>query len=249
MEGTRSGPVSWDEPALKNEAFSYDELERLATASGAVALLAYGLSRRSLPGVLAAAAAVPLAYRALAGRWPSGMEPRRASGDTRGALSGPRGIHVRESVRLEKPVVEVYGFWRRLENLPRFMVNLERVTDLGNGQSHWVAKGPAGTAVEWDAEIISDIHGKLISWRSLPKADIVTAGSVGFEPVRQGQSTQVDVHLQYEPPAGRMGSMVAWLAGREPSQTIREDLRRLKQVLEAGEIARAPAARAGGGVR
>lgn len=246
MEGTRPSAVDWDEHALREGAHSYDELERLATASGAVALLAYGLSRRSVPGMLAAAAAVPLAYRAIAGHWPSALESGRANGDTRSALSGPRGIHVRESVRLEKPIAEVYGFWRRLENLPRFMANLERVTDLGGGRSHWVAKGPAGLTVEWDAEIISDIDNKLISWRSLPEADVATAGSVSFEPVRQGQSTQIAVHLQYEPPAGRVGSMVAWLAGQEPSQTIREDLRRLKQVLEAGEIARTPSGETGG---
>jgi uncharacterized membrane protein len=65
------------------------------------------------------------------------------------------------------------------------------------------------------------------------------AGSVNFDRVRGGHSTQVTVHLQYAPPAGRVGSSVATLLGREPSQTIREDLRRLKQVLEAGEVARA----------
>jgi uncharacterized membrane protein len=70
----------------------------------------------------------------------------------------------------------------------------------------------------------------------LPDADVVTAGSVNFDTVRNGRSTQISVHLQYAPPAGRVGSVVAMLAGREPSQTIREDLRRLKQVLEAGEI-------------
>ena len=97
--------------------------------------------------------------------------------------------------------------------------------------------------VEWDAEIINEIENMLIAWRSLPGSDVVVAGSVNFDRVRGGRSTQVSVHLQYEPPAGRVGASVATVFGREPSQTIREDLRRLKQVLEAGELARAvPAA-------
>jgi uncharacterized membrane protein len=165
------------------------------------------------------------------------------------ALSGDRGIHVREAIRVEKSLAEVYRFWRQLENLPRFMTNLERVTDLGSGRSHWVAKGPAGMAVEWDAEILNEEENRLIAWRSLPGSDVVTAGSVNFDAARNGRHTQVTVHLQYAPPAGRLGALVATVVGREPSQTIREDMRRLKQLLEAGEIAQAVPRDAEGGPR
>jgi uncharacterized membrane protein len=209
------------------------EIERWASLAAATAVLAYGFSRRSAPGVaLAAVAATPFAYRAAAGKWPF------ENGDTRRALSGERGIHVREAVRIERPVSEVSAFWRQLENLPRVFTHLERVTDLGNGRSHWVARGPADLSVEWDAEIINEVDNKVIAWRSLPESDIVTAGSVTFKPVRSGQAAEVSVHLQYEPPAGRAGAMLARIFGREPSQTIREDLRRLKWVMEAGEIPR-----------
>ena len=56
---------------------------------------------------------------------------------------------------------------------------------------------------------------------------------------RGGRGTQIDVDLQYAPPAGRAGAVIASWFGREPSQTIREDLRRLRQLLEAGEVPRA----------
>jgi uncharacterized membrane protein len=150
-------------------------------------------------------------------------------------------VDVLEAVRLEKPVTEVYRFWRRLENLPQFMSHLERVTELDDRRSHWTARGPAGIRVEWDAEIINEIPDKVIGWRSLPDSDVVNAGSVNFETVRAGRSTQVTVRLQYAPPAGRAGAFVATIFGQEPSQTIREDLRRLKQILEAGEIPRTAA--------
>jgi uncharacterized membrane protein len=210
------------------------QVERWASAAAATALLAYGFNRKSGSGAaLAVAAATPLVYTAVAGRWPF------ANGDTRKALGGDRGIHVRESVRIERPVHEIFAFWRRLENLPRVFSHLERVTDLGNGRSHWVARGPANLGVEWDAEIINEVEDKVIGWRSLPDSDIVTAGSVNFKPVGGGQATEISVHLQYAPPAGRAGAIIARMFGREPSQTIREDLRRLKWVMEAGEIPRA----------
>ena len=209
------------------------EIERWVSLAAATAVMAYGFSRRSASGVaLAAVAASPFAYRTLSGKWPF------ENGDTRMALSGGRGIHVRESVRLERPVSDIYSFWRQLENLPRVFTHLEQVSDLGNGRSHWVARGPADLGVEWDAEIINEVENKVIGWRSLPDSDVVTAGSVNFKPVRGGRATDVSVHLQYEPPAGRAGALFARIFGREPSQTIREDLRRLKWVMEAGEIPR-----------
>jgi len=218
---------------------SVSQVERWLTLATATALITYGFSRRSLPGMFLAIAATPIAYRGVAGSWPRLHDS--ATDDTRAALGGVRGIHVREGVRLEKPVAEVYRFWRTLENLPLFMSHLRRVTDLGNGRSHWEAKGPANLKVEWDAEIINDVENRVIGWRSLPGSDVVTAGSVNFTEVRAGRGTQVAVHLQYAPPAGRAGALVASLFGREPSQMIREDLRRFKQLLEAGEIPRAAA--------
>jgi len=215
---------------------SIDALERVAALTTATAVVAYGLSRRNLPGVCLAAAATPLAYRGLSGEWPRVRNGNSTRTGIRTALAGNRGIHVRESVRLEKPIDEVYRFWRNLENLPQFMNYLDALIDLGNGRSRWIAKGPAGTHVKWDAEIINEVENQVIGWQSLPGGDITTAGSVNFDTVRNGRSTQLSVHFQYAPPAGRAGSIIAKAFGREPSQTVREDLRRLKQLLEAGEF-------------
>jgi len=215
-------------------------LQQWAMLATAAAMLGYGISRRSRYGVVLAAAAVPVAYRGVMGQWPlSGDGRPAADGNTRTALAGERGTRVREAIRLERPIGEVYQFWRQLENLPQFMTHLVRVDQLDNGRSHWVATGPGGVNVEWDAEIINEVRDQVIAWRSLPGADVVTAGSVTFAPVRGGRTTQLTVNLQYEPPAGRTGVLVAAISGREPSQTIREDLRRVKQMLEAGEIPRA----------
>jgi uncharacterized membrane protein len=216
---------------------TFERWGSLATGS---ALIAYGLSRRSLPGAWAAAAGTTLIYRGATGHCPFysslGMTSASHGTDTRVALAGNRGINVHESIRIRKPADELYRFWRRVENLPQFMRYLDRVTDLGNGRSHWVAKGPAGATVEWDADVINQVENKLIAWRSLPDSQIVTAGSVRFEPVRDGRETQISVRLQYSPPAGKLGKVFAMLFGREPSRTIREDLRRFKQLLETGEI-------------
>jgi uncharacterized membrane protein len=209
----------------------------LIVIGAGAALLAYGALRRPRSHSWIAAASLPFLYRGFVGHWPEPLAAMRGGEDTKTALGGDRGLHVREVIRLELPIHDVYSFWRHLENLPRFMKHLERVRQDGEGRSHWTAVGPAGLRVEWDAELINDVEDKVIAWRSLPGSDVITAGSVNFDTVRGGRETQVTVTLQYAPPAGKIGAMFAALFGREPSQTIREDLRRLKQMLEAGDIA------------
>lgn len=232
--------VAMDDSLEKRELSVGDAERGLAAAVGTL-LLIVGFSRRSLGGACLAVSAAPLLYKGVTGRWPAALEGLH-SPDTRLALAGARGVHVRESMRFECPAEQVYGVWRRLEELPRLLSHLTRVRETTPGRSRWLAAGPAGLRVEWEAEIVNDIENRLLAWRSLPGGDVVTAGSVRFEPVRGGRSTQVSVHLQYAPPAGKAGAFLASLFGREPAQTIREDLRHFKQLLEAGEIPKATAA-------
>ena len=154
--------------------------------------------------------------------------------DTRRQLGGAGGVHVDEAITVRRPVADVFRYWRNLENLPTFMRHLESVSERDAGVSHWVACGPAGTRVEWDARIINEIDNRLIGWQSLEGSTVATAGSVTFREAPRG--TEVRVHLQYNPPAGRLGAAVAWLFGEEPHLQVREDLRRFKQLIETGAV-------------
>ncbi|MGH9315345.1 MAG: SRPBCC family protein [Vicinamibacterales bacterium] len=166
------------------------------------------------------------------------MRSRRARrDDTRKALGGSAGIVVHESVTIHATPDELYRFWRSFENLPKAMSHLESVTDLGGGRSHWVARAHGLGRYEWEAEIINEEPDKLIGWRSLPGSDVTSAGSVNFDEAEAGRGTRVTVRLQYDPPAGKLGALVARAFGEDPAQQIRKDLRKLKQQLEAGEVA------------
>ena len=146
------------------------------------------------------------------------------------------GVRVDKSVTVNKPRFEVYAFWRNFENLPSFMNHLEKVRQTSETVSHWVAKAPLGRSVEWDAEIINDVPGELIGWRSLPGADVQNAGSVHFRDSAGNRGTEVKVELQYIPPGGALGALAAKLLGENPDHQIESDLRRFKTMLETGEI-------------
>ena len=157
-----------------------------------------------------------------------------------------QGIRVHKSITVNRPADEVYGFWRNFENLPRFMDHLESVQVTGAGRSHWKAKGPAGTSVEWDAETTEDRPNERIAWRSVEGADVSNGGSVRFVRAPGGRGTEIHVEMRYEPPAGKLGALVAKLFGEEPSQQVDGDLRRFKQVLEIGEVVYSEASIASG---
>jgi uncharacterized membrane protein len=144
-------------------------------------------------------------------------------------------IHVTKSVTVNKSPAEVYSFWRQLSNLPQFMSHLESVTVIDNKRSHWVAKAPLGTTVEWDAEITSEIENERLGWKSVEDSQIVNSGVVLFRPTQE-RGTELRVVLTYEPPAGQLGALVAKLFGEEPNQQVADDLRRFKSLMETGTI-------------
>jgi uncharacterized membrane protein len=145
-------------------------------------------------------------------------------------------IRTKRSITVNRPVEEVYAFWRNFENLPQFMRHLESVTVTGENRSHWKAKAPAGKTVEWDADTLEDRPNELISWRSAEGADVFNAGSVRFMRAPGNRGTEVRVELAYDPPLGKFGSKVAMLWREEPGQQVMDDLRHFKQVMETGEI-------------
>jgi uncharacterized membrane protein len=144
-------------------------------------------------------------------------------------------IHVTKSLQINRPAEELYRFWRDFKNLPRVMEHLESVEVTDDRRSRWTARGPAGKAVEWEAEITEDRPNERIAWRSIEGSTVEHSGSVQFT-AAPGRGTFVRVELKYNPPAGLLGAAVAKLFGEEPALQIAEDLRRFKQTMEAGEI-------------
>jgi uncharacterized membrane protein len=192
-------------------------------------------------GRVAAAAAAVLGVTAL-DLLTSQQLSRGAGSDTEGARPRPgKGVTVREAITVASPPDEVYHFWRDFGNLPRFMEHLEAVQVIDDRHSRWRARAPAGTTVEWDAEIVEDRPYELISWRSVERAEVPNQGTVRFRPAPGGRGTEIHVVLQYDPPGGRFGALAARLFGEDPAQQVKSDLRRLKQVLETGEVVQSDA--------
>ena len=161
-----------------------------------------------------------------------------AASQTRNATLSTVGapIHVQKTITIKRTPQEVYEFWRDLSNLPTFMAHLESV-EVSNGVSTWRAKGPLSLSISWQAEVTLDQPGQSIAWRSVEGTkNVPNRGVVRFAPAPGDRGTEVEVELKYEPPVGALGAAIAKLFGEEPGQQIASDLRRLKQVLETGEV-------------
>lgn len=216
--------TGWKHPVNLSEA------GRIATLLGGGALAIAGLRRRSAPGMALAFLGGGLMYSAAA-------QTMRAHRDKAAHLPYQGGIVIERSVLIEKPAAELYAFWRNFENLPCFMEHLLSVTKINEETSRWIARGPAGMHVQWDARIINEAPDQFIAWRSLESTNIDNAGSVHFEPIADGSTTIVRVVLRYDAPGKQLGAAVARLFGEEPGQQVEEDLKRFKQIMETGEVA------------
>ena len=216
-----------------------DNTERLVSGGLGAFLVLNGLKRFSLGGLIEAGIGAALVNRGITGH----CHVYEALGVNRAGEGAPpeeyfhRGIHVEETFTINKPADELFAFWRNFENLPKFMSHLASVTRLDSDgkRTRWVAKGPAGVPVKWDAEIINEEPDSLIAWRSLGGADVDNAGSVRFLDASD-QGTVVNIVLDYIPPAGQVGAFVAKLLGRDAEQLIRKDLREFKRLMETGAI-------------
>jgi uncharacterized membrane protein len=214
------------------------ELEQWVSIAAGAALVVAGLGRRRSAGWTLAALGGMLIHRGVTGHCrvfdALGLNTAGTGQDTRAALGGPRGTHVDESIVINRPIEELYRFWRNLENLPQFMRHLESVERVTDTLSRWRAWGPGGAIVEWTAEIINEVPNQVIGWRSIEGSDVVSAGSVNFDR-EDALSTRVSVRLQYSPPGGKVGAALARLIGRDAATEIRQDLYRFKQLVETGE--------------
>ena len=203
--------------ALKQMMQKSASVTQILAILGGSALAFYGISRRSRKGAAMAAFGGAIAANNIRQRSNAARHPIEAS------------------FAINCSPEAAYTLWRDFENLPKFMRNVESVKVNGR-ESEWTALGPGETRLHWKAEITEDQPNQRISWCSLPGADVENRGTVEFHPGTAGRGTVVRVSMAYLPPAGPLGRAVAVLSGKHPEFTVREDLRRFKSLLEAGEV-------------
>jgi uncharacterized membrane protein len=164
----------------------------------------------------------------------SAMAMARLDG-VRGWEAG-KGFDMKAAITINRSVQDVYRFWRQFETFPGFMRNFEEVERLDDCRSRWTFAGPAGVHLDWEAEIVADEPDRLIGWRSTPGSVVDHLGAVRFAHARGGRGTEARVELTYRPPVGEMGRSAAWLFGSDPHGEVRKDLRRVKHLLEIGDM-------------
>lgn len=145
-------------------------------------------------------------------------------------VPGNRGIKIESAIEVRRSPEVLFQFWRDLEQLPQVVRQLASVKQYSSRRSHWRISYPLGQTIEWDAEIINEEAPDMIAWRSLPGAVVPNAGSVWFEPTQFG--TRVKVTLEFDPPAGKVGALLAEIAGASPETQLAEALANFKQFAE-----------------
>ena len=238
---TTARRVAGDEPPHR-PSINISQQERTASVLIGTGLTALGLWKRGGLGLLTAAAGGGMIFRGVTGHC-YGFEMLGKNTAEDDAADPTRlyekGVRMESAVTVSKPARELYDYWRDLTNLPSFMDNLTRIEVGEDGKSTWYVKGPAGVPAQWTAQVINDEPGKVIAWKTVGEADVHNAGAVRFDEGRHG--TVVKVEIEYLPPIGgaiaNFGAKIARLLGQAPQNDLDADLRKFKQLMEAGEVA------------
>ena len=216
--------------ATADEPINISENERIASLAGGIALFFWGLRIRSALTPLLMFLGGALVRRGAIGHCPvyAQLEKRRAKSPE---SHEPESVtEIQQSVQVARPPAQVFGYWRQVENFPRFMTHLESVEALDDRVSRWTARSPSGQTLEWEAEIIALKAGQWIEWRSLPGASVQVSGAANFEPLNEGRETMVSVIVRLE--AGASGAVAARILGDNPRRQLEQDLLRFKQLVE-----------------
>jgi uncharacterized membrane protein len=225
--------------ASRLPAANVSSSERLFTLLAGAALLGYSWKNGSKSlGMVSAG----LIARGATGYCPAYAAMGVNNTDTRQALTGGRGIHIRESVTINAPADRIYRFWRQLDRLPEVMPHLAKVEQLDTKRSRWTARAFDQVPLTWNAEIINEVPFETIGWKTLPGEAIQNAGSVTFKPVPGNGGTEVRVHLQYAAPGGKAARWLAKIAGEDPARLTRDGLLALKRQLELQSLSLNPPA-------
>ncbi|MFU8804698.1 MAG: SRPBCC family protein [Bradymonadaceae bacterium] len=194
---------------------------RLVPTMGGSALIIYGLSRRSRGGIGLAMLGGGIVLRQI-------RQNLRLLGEV------PM-LRIEESIIVSRPIEEVYQYWREFENFPSFMANVEVVRSLERGRSFWMASVPGtNQTFSWEAQLTEERPNERLRWRSVEDADIYNEGEVFFRRLPNGGGTEVFVRMAYEPPTGKLGRGVMRFLNAVPATFVRDDLERLKRLLETG---------------
>jgi uncharacterized membrane protein len=198
---------------------------RLITALGGGALAAYGLVRGKIVGKLFTLAGAALCIR--------GITNLDASHLT-GIGAGCRAVDLQKTITINAPIEDVFNFWARFENLPRFLTHVRDIRNLDNARSQWTVAGPVGTSFQFNAAITEFLPYQLLAWKTEPGSRIEHAGVVRFTPTTSG-GTRLDILMSYNPVAGAIGHLVATLLGSDPKTAMDQDLARFKTLMEQGK--------------
>lgn len=231
----------YNPPQRSASGINVSQNERVLSLVGGTTLALFAAWRRDITSIPALIASVTFLYKGVTGDSPLyrllGKNTAVATNPARVSVPHEQGFHITRAVTINRPAADLYAFWRDPTNLPQVINYVESVQVTGIDQAHWTLKLPGGIKAEFDVEVYTDVPNEVISWRSLPDSSIKNAGSIRFRPAPADRGAEVQLTLEFVPPAGPLGKAVLNLFGEAPQQYISQFLREFKQVMETGEKA------------
>jgi uncharacterized membrane protein len=137
-------------------------------------------------------------------------------------------------VTIQRPVADVFSFYRDLRNLPRFLGDVTAVEQLGPAAYRWTIVGPFGIRLRSAIRLTEERASELIRYETTAAPGMRSVWTLHFAPGPDAGCTEV--HEVLKTPFGRLGHAALVLMGKPPAAEVAANLRRLKQVMETGRV-------------
>jgi uncharacterized membrane protein len=138
------------------------------------------------------------------------------------------------TVTIQRPVVDVFSFYRDFENLPRFLGDVMAIEGIGPATYRWTIVGPLGIRLRSSIKLTEERTNELIRYETTAVPGMRTHWSVHFT-AGPGRD-RTEVHEVLKTPFGRLGRTALTLIGKPPAEEMAANLRRLKQLMETGGV-------------
>jgi uncharacterized membrane protein len=143
-----------------------------------------------------------------------------------------RRVSFKSVIDVERPVNEVFAFFKNFENFAHVMGGIRSVVDYEDGRSRWEVYTPSGGTLAWDAVVTKYVPNSVIAWESVPRSLVETTGLVRFTSIAPGW-TRLEISFTYRPARTDFSDAVHSLLAPRASRRLRADLEHTRFYLES----------------
>lgn len=149
-------------------------------------------------------------------------------------VTHPDSHSIEASVTINRPISEVFAFYRDFNNLTRFLGDVVSIETFDRSTSEWTIQAPFKMALRWMVAVTGEVENAWIRYETVAHPRRRIGWEIYFKPGAGPGETIVREVMHA--PLGALGLELLALIGKPAAKEVAANLHRLKEVLETGRV-------------